>query len=195
MKSPYHTALSHGRTEGATPLHGSYHDGRRNHVYVWGLKGSIPDPYRACDLIYGEPAWPAGLKEFDKRAGVTTESYAAHIADVARVMQSLNKPTVLVGSPAMLLKLPGLDLSGEILLNTAKATMGFYNGASPVFMPTTDALLHALALIYTRVGDFCCGYGNTGKIFLEAGRNCVLSDYNAECCGYVAAHLGKWGPA
>jgi hypothetical protein len=52
--------------------------------------------------------------------------------------------------------------------------------------------LHALSQRYDLAGDFCCGYGRTGRFFLRSGKRAVLSDFNSTCIGYVAGMVETW---
>jgi 2-polyprenyl-3-methyl-5-hydroxy-6-metoxy-1,4-benzoquinol methylase len=51
-----------------------------------------------------------------------------------------------------------------------------------------------LARRYARVGDFCCGYGRTLRLFARHGKRFTGSDYNARCIGYIAEHAPEWAP-
>lgn len=53
-------------------------------------------------------------------------------------------------------------------------------------------VLALLARKYKKVGDWCCGYGYSGRVFLSQGREAVLSDYNAKCIGYIANNYQTW---
>jgi len=190
---PYHSALKKGERQESAPLDGHFHDGRGNQCFVWDVNDdTIPEAFKSCDLLYAEPSWPAGLKAFDERAGVQTRSYANYAANLGRIIRELQKPTVMMVSKITLRHMPLPDFTTIVDLNGNRADVGFWNGAFVVGATNRD-LIRGLAQEYDLVGDFCAGYGTTGRLFIEAGKNCVLSDYNAECCGYIAEHMGTWG--
>lgn len=192
---PYHSALSKGKLEVATPLpSGVVHfDHRENSIQVWDVNnGEIPDEYRECDLIYCEPAFPAGLSKFDARAGVATPSYGEYASNFGRIISDLSKPTVMFIPKDALKFTPPPDFTTMAVLNDNPTMVAFWNGAFALG-GTNHELIRDLALRYDCVGDFCCGYGTTGRLVIEAGKRCVLSDYNAECCGFVVEHMEHWG--
>lgn len=192
---PYHSALATGKLYEADPLpSGVVHfDHRENSVQCWDINnGVIPEEFYECDLIYAEPMWPAGVKNFDERAGVQTPSYPEHCLAVGGIITKLGKPTVMTTSKKMLATLPYPDMVTECDLNGGRAHIGFWHGAFAIG-DTNQEIIRHLAAQYDRVGDFCAGYGTTGRLFIEAGKNAVLSDYNASCCGYIAKHMETWG--
>lgn len=190
---PYHSALSKGQPQEAEPLTGKFQDGRGNICFTWDVNNrEIPDQYRSCDLIYAEPSWPAGLKEFDQRAGVGSPSYAYYATSLGLIIRELAVPTIMMISKITLRHLPPPDFTTVVILNGNRADVGFWNGAFAAGESNLE-LIRNLASQYNRVGDFCCGYGTTGRLFIEAGRTCVLTDYNAVCCGFVAQNMESWG--
>lgn len=190
--APYHTALAQGRLEDAAPLHGR-HEADGCVVLRWDVTdGPPPADYQSCDLIYAEPAWPHGLPAFNARAGAEGLAFPTYAKAIGHAIQVLGKPTAIVGSLQALRHAPPPDMTTEVLLNGGKATLAFWNGAY-AGGATTLEVLERLAQTYKRVGDFCAGYGMTGRVFRRAGGSFVLSDYNAQCCGYIAAHMEGWG--
>ena len=192
-KIPYHSALKQGIAEEAEPLQGVHTDAQGNTCFVWDVTApEIPEAYYECDLIYAEPSWPGGLERFDERAGVKTESYAAYATAVARIITELGKPTVLFVGANALRHTPPPDFTTSAILNGNTVQAAFWNGAFALGNGSQD-IIRSLAERYDRVGDFCCGYGTTGRLFMEAGKTCVLTDYNAKCCGFVAREMKGWG--
>jgi len=191
MNIPYHSALAAGKLEEGAPLAEPYCE-NECWVMVWDVNDrAIPDPYHRCDLLYAEPSWPAGLKNFDARAGVETSSFRDYALSVRHIIETLNVPTVMfVGAQAQRL-LPIPDYSIEADLNGNLTPVCFWNGAMASGASNKD-IIRDLAQHYNVVGDFCCGYGTTGRLFKEAGREFVMSDYNAQVCGYVAANMDGW---
>lgn len=194
-KIPYHSALAKGQLEDAEALpSGVVHfDHRENSVQVWDINSDpIPEEFRECDLIYAEPAFPAGMAIFDERAGAKHTQYDVYATNFGRIIRELGKPTVMFLPDRALKFLPPPDFTTKVDLNGNLTMVAFWNGAFALGGSNKD-LIRGLACEYNRVGDFCCGYGTTGRLFIEAGKNCVLSDYNPLCCGYVADHMEGWG--
>jgi hypothetical protein len=50
---------------------------------------------------------------------------------------------------------------------------------------STDDLLHYVARYHSCIGDFCCGYGQSARIFRSEGKQFVCSDFNASCIGFI----------
>lgn len=192
---PYHSALKGGKLQNAKPLpHGVVHfDHRGNSVQVWDVNTQpVPDEFKECDLIYAEPMWPAGVKNFDARAGAATPSYGDHAKAVAALLRGLRVPTVMTTSKAMLKHMPRPDMTMVIDLNGNPADVAFWNGAVG-FGDDNRSLIRDLATRYNVVGDWCAGYGTTGRLFIEVGKQAHMADYNADCCGFIAEHMEFWG--
>lgn len=189
----YHSALSCGSLQDAIPLTSPFEDSRGNCVFVWNTgTRDIPEAYSQCDLLYSEPAWPHGLKVFGDRANAEVPTYAEYSKGIGHIITELNKPTVLICSLQLIKHIKPPDLLTGTRLNGSVVPVGFWNGAFGLGS-TSQMLMTDLASRYDRVGDFCAGYGNTGRTFVEGGKGCVLSDYNAKCCGYMAANMEGWG--
>ena len=58
---------------------------------------------------------------------------------------------------------------------------------------TREQMLVGLCNNYSCIGDFCCGYGETGYYAILAGKRFVLSDHNPQCIGDIAENHGGWG--
>ena len=137
---------------------------------------------------HGQP----GLKAFDERAGVQTSSYADYAKSIGKLIANTATPCVMMVSKIALKHMPPPDYSTRVKLNGNMADVAFWNGAFATG-PDNLTLIRELAQQYDLVWDFCAGYGNTGRLFVEAGKRCILSDYNAHCCGYIAEHMEGWG--
>lgn len=194
-KLPYHSALANGKMEDADPLPaGVVHlDQHGNVVTVWDINADpIPEAFLECDLIYCEPAFPAGMSKFDDRAGKEPYSYEEYATNFGRTLKELAKPTVMFIPERALKFTPAPDFTTEAMLNGNKTLVAFWNGAFS-WGDDNHTIIRCLADNYDRVGDFCAGYGTTGRLFAEAGKGFVMSDYNAQCCGYIAANMEGWG--
>lgn len=189
--APYHSALAQGRLQDAPPLTAPFtHMGST--VLCWDInREPIPDAYHRCDVIYADPPWSGGISVFDQRAGVVSPDYDEHARRIGRIITDLGKPTVLLIGATLSARLPPADFSMSVMLNGTRAQASFWNGAYALGDVSTD-LIRFLAKTYNCVGDFFCGYGTTGRLFAEAGKSFVMSDYNAQCCGFVAREMTGW---
>lgn len=196
MNLPYHSALSNGKLEDASPLMGVF-EYEGSAVFPWDINAAtlskgIPEPYYSCDVIYAEPAWPSGLAAFDQRAGVTSPPFSVYAQRLGYIIRMLGKPSVMFASDRALSCMPPADFVTDAGLNGNRTKVGFWNGAYALGNNNHE-FIRDLASRYNRVGDFCCGYGTTGRLFREAGKTFVMSDYNTVCCGYVAREMKGWG--
>ena len=153
--------------------------------------GPLPAAYGLCDVLYADLPWGEhGAAQFNKRAGVSIP-YRDLLTAVGAIIRAQPQPLVLVAGWRAAAHLPPPDKRLCVRLNGALSCALLYRVRLP---PARDAadLLHDLATRYHRVGDFCCGYGRSGRIFWEHGREFTMSDYNQECIGYIAAHAAAW---
>ena len=173
-------------------------------AFVADLARGLPGAFAGCDLLYTEVAWERGYDRFVERAGGGSD-YAEYVEALSAIASSAEQPFIVVCGKAMTRLLPAPKTTTAVNLNTggkflAEAVALTYRCALPrvrVRHPgwtdlDTENLLRALARTYRRVGDPCCGYGSTGRIFAESGRSYVMSDINASCIGYIAEHAHKW---
>lgn len=159
------------------------------------LAGPLPDAYEDCDLLYADLPWRAGFPSYNQRAGVDdTRTYRQFLEAVTGVVRAARRPVVLVTGRHALSHLPTptqiLPVTMPVL-GQAAVTLLYNLVVADPWTTTTDAL-ERLAGMYRRVGDFCCGYGASANAFVQVGRTFVVSDYNPECVGYVAAHADGW---
>lgn len=158
------------------------------------MAAPFPTDFDVCDLLYGELPWGPGLAEFDLRAGVTEpRSYRMFMGAVARVVLDASpRPRVLLTGAQGQRLLPTSDQVVTLKLNGRDCLALLYNVQDVEGIETDMQLLRLLARRYRRVGDFLCGYGRSGRVFLEAGKSFVMSDYNPKCIGYIAANAARW---
>lgn len=175
---------------------------------VADLGHGLPNEFHACDVLYCEPAWQRGYDRFLERAGggVSFDEYMGAFARIAAdSLSGKAPPMILIVGRAALRMLPKPTSQADVNLNTggrfiAEAVAVSYGRKLPAVKTRhrdwsnidTENLLRTLAKKYRRVGDPSCGYGNTGRIFAEAGREFVMSDVNATCIGHIAERAGEW---
>ena len=160
-------------------------------AFTHDITRGLPDEYFDCDVIYSELPWRNGMATYNKRAGKST-AYADFLKAMVAVVEEGRRTVYVTGAHA-LPSLPDADLIAYPRLNEWEAVALFYNFAprSASWDTATEIILD-LAKKYRRVGDPCCGYGRTLRLFAAAGRTFVGSDYNAQCIGYIGQHIEEW---
>lgn len=154
------------------------------------LTDGLPAEYADCDLLYSDLPWQAGMDEFNSRSGSST-TYAELLRSVSAVVSASFVPVVLVTGRHAVKRLPTADQEMRVDLNGTPAVALIYGQRVPRANTATELLVR-LTDGYGRVGDFCCGYGRTLRLFQAAGKSWVGSDNNARCIGYIAAHAPGW---
>lgn len=159
------------------------------------LSAPLPAEFETCDVLVADLPWQKGFAEFNQRAGVTDgRSYREFMRAVSTIVETATAPVYLITGRHALPTLPTPDALLPMMLNEDTAIAICYRpgdeaagsyGVAPEF-------LHALAQRYQRAGDFCCGYGRTGRMFLRSRKQAVLSDFNPHCIGYIAEHASQW---
>lgn len=190
---PYHSAIA--ANDAAIECPEVYMTKQRNGVAaVWDIMEGheLPAIYERCDLIYSEPAWPSGLSNFMERVGKDGPTFKDYMARIRWIVETANKPTAMVVGKTALSYMPETKRVIPVSLNGGRALIAFWNGAYADGV-TNDDVIRDLAKQYNIVGDFSCGYGNTGRIFQAAGKSYVLTDVNPKCIGYIYDHAEGWG--
>jgi hypothetical protein len=153
--------------------------------------GPLPPQYDACDVFYADLPWARGQAIFNARAGVVATH--SELLDAVAAIVTGDAPAYLVLGRQDLRRLPCPRATLPVRLNRYAAVAAAWVPASDAerfatARPATDIeLIRCLADWHDCVGDFFCGYGRTARIFAEAGKQFVVSDYNARCVGYIAA--------
>lgn len=151
----------------------------------------LPAEYDSCDILYTESAWPMGLPEFNRRAGVQPfpmSDLLRRYKEVARFERG-DRPFLLIAGRWAISRLPVPSFLTGISLH-GNASLLFSYGLMPSSEWKTDRdVLSSLAGKYHVIGDFCCGYGLSGYIFNREGKHFVMSDYNHQCIGYIASEI------
>lgn len=161
------------------------------------LRNGPPRGFDSVDVIYAEPPWPAGFDKFNARAKIEGGTYAGLIHSIGMMVQHLGKPTYMITGAQGKRLLPEPSITGKIQIHNGGPVdvVGFNTD----FLPgqsgelfTNFQFLKALAGRYDTVGYFCCGYGATGRVFIEAGKRAIVCDYNARCIGHIAKEFNSW---
>jgi len=157
----------------------------------------LPREFERCDVFYLEPPWRVGFNEFNRRAKVD-HNYSRFMERLSEVLRSLRVPVFCVAGDAAVKMLPNPTAKAKIKVHGLGAVLLCYNSA-PILphvegrkVVTNLECIAALANRFQCVGDLFCGYGLAGRIFLEYGRACVLSDYNAKCIGRIRDTVLSW---
>jgi len=191
QKKNYHSALTQ-------PLkiekELSYYGNNGNFVIKRDICKGLPEEFRLCDVIYSEPSWLMGYEKFLSRASTEGSDYKKYIESISGIIKKTNKPIWIVTGRHALKHFPIPHHSQEIKLFHHDAFLLGWNDRSLDWtdfgsIKTTDNLLEILSDTYDRVGDFCCGYGNTARAFLNKGKEFVMSDINGKCVYYIAKEL------
>jgi hypothetical protein len=160
------------------------------------LAGPIPWQFAYASVLYAELPWKTGFDEYNDRAQVDDDrTWRQFLAAVSDVITDAKQPAVVLVGPHAVPYLPDPDQNIPVILAhlpkppTVRALVYRTRVAE---VPDNTELLTWLAGQYSCIGDFCCGYGWSGRIFAENGGTFVLSDYNPRCIGYIAAHGTDW---
>jgi hypothetical protein len=113
---------------------------------------------------------------------------------VSALVETATVPTWLITGTHAARFLPAADVQLPMMLNEDRAVAYGYRPGAEATTGSTESreFLHTLTEHYKCAGDFCCGYGRTGRFFLRAGKRAILSDVNPQCIGYICAHAHEW---
>lgn len=151
----------------------------------------LPAEFRRCDVIYADLPWAHGFAVFQDRAGQRGATFESFMRAVdALLSASVNQTFVLVMGKRGDAMLSVKRESYPCHLNGDPATAVVLNRSGARF-DAAHPLEWAVGQAHC-IGDFCCGYGRTGRMALRAGKPCVMSDVNPICIGYIAANSGYW---
>lgn len=152
--------------------------------------GPLPSFYQACDVFYTDPPWRSGNVRFFDRAGVKPRPHESLMRELVAAVPDDAPAVFVIGKHAD-------SHFGEsfarypVRLNEHDA-VAYSRGVDLSGCATAEEVGRLLAGRYARVGDPCCGYGNTAKWFVQAGKQYVVSDINPRCIGYIAEHESEW---
>jgi hypothetical protein len=195
-KIQYHSVhlprLSEGKVERWT-------DGKSVALVHDLLSQRLPSEYRTCDVLYADLPWQAGFAAYNKRAGVDDgRTYRDLMTKVSGMVLRETRPVVLVTGTHALKHLPKPAQQAPVRMPVASrqpALALIYGMELDPAWAGVAGLVDHLARRFGRVGDFCCGYGWSARAFARRGKTFVVSDYNPECIGYIAAHAAEWEAA
>lgn len=153
----------------------------------------LPEPYRSADLLYIEPPWKDGFEKVNERAGVEKPSYPVFLNKINHIIESETRPVIVINGVSSKKYMFPTQHIVPVKLNGYLARAFLYN-IKPNGLDFTDcpSLLKSLAKQFNCVGDFCCGYGTTGKVFAESGKKFIMSDINPRCIGYIKQEAPNW---
>jgi hypothetical protein len=172
-------------------------EGERCVAFVHDIlsSGTLPADYNMCDVLVTDLPWQRGYETFNERAGVDDgRTYATFMQRVAELVEATDVPTYLITGKHALSRLPTPAMTLPMMLNEWEAIAICYRPGSEADgrYGVAPEFLHALAQRYAVAGDFCAGYGRTGRFFLRSGKAAVLSDFNPRCVGYIAENAPTW---
>lgn len=157
------------------------------------FSGPLPPEFADCDVLYADLPWRHGFGVFNHRTGTNDgRTYAGFLKAVSDVVDGAQAGTVLVTGVHALPFLPRPTSLQYVRLNGDPALAFFYKMKCVQGAKDATDLLAALARRYARIGDFCCGYGRSARIFWQAGREFTASDYNSTCIGHIASYAPTW---
>lgn len=193
IKYPYHTALKSDIDFLEGLNHIKFDDGCEAFCHDISF-GVVPLQAFRADVVYAETAWKKGVDKFNARAGSQT-SYDDYFDGINRLIKQLgDKPIIILSGALEAKKLLHCENVFESKINGARAFLYCYNIKLPKELEKKDSqeIIKLLSNIYDSVYDFSCGYGRTGRIFLENNKTYYMSDYNAKCIRYIANNHKSW---
>lgn len=144
--------------------------------------------FESCDVLYSEPAWLDGYQKFMERSN-SQSTYKNYLSALCEIIESTSSPIWLVIGKHAHKKLLTPDRIERVKIHNYWTTLLGWNDDNEYSFNTNYDFINQIAERYERTGDFCCGYGNTGKIFKEHGKGFVMSDINGKCIYYIAKEL------
>ncbi len=172
-------------------------EGRNGRSFVHDASRGLPHDMMSVSLIYAELPWIGGWEEFNRRAVVGSEvTYKAFAKTIEASIVASGVPAVLLVGAASA-RLFDAPKSFAVRLNYAYSSIcsvlciNFNSAHDDMIGVASTArysadLLARLAESFASVGDFACGYGNSGRIFANAGRRYVMSDINGRCIRHIS---------
>lgn len=184
----YHTALAGGTELSAEPCDRvEFSDGVALCHNLWH---PLPVEFAACDVWYAEPPYRSGYDVFNGRAGCVDPPWPVFQRRIGRLAEEAPVPVVLAIGRDAIRYHPGADGGLPVKHNGEPAWLVTYRAL--IGRPqTTDEAIHELMQRHECIGDFCAGYGRTGRIAREHGKRFVMSDHNPVCIGVIAKNFAE----
>jgi hypothetical protein len=184
----YHTALASGKIEQALPID-TFHYGK-SVAFRHDIFDDYPDIYDTCDIIYFDPPWREGAKVFDARVGIPNRTFSQLTKRLSELILQTKTPVILSCGQwgKRDLPTPSWSMRADLKGTVGKCYLFGYRANKPE-LQNDLSLMTYLALRYNRLGNWFCGYGNIAFEAIKHGKTFVISDYNAECIGYIAERL------
>jgi hypothetical protein len=186
MKHAYHSGL---KDELILSTNLNYYKHKSNVVFIHDIDNGLPKEYNICDVLYCDPPWLSGYEKFMNRAGKKEISYKKYIYSLSKIIENNTKPLWLIIGKYTTKRLPKYHRIHKIKLHNQESSLLGWNDSNNYSFKNNFDFLNELAKIYNCIGDFNCGYGNSGRIFKENGKNFVMSDINGKCVFYIAKTL------
>jgi hypothetical protein len=197
MKKAYHSAL---KKELNIDNELYYRQKDDNIAFQHDITEGIPLIYNQCDVLYSEVSWSHGYNIFAERAKVVSSTYLEYINILIEMIKTnKSQPIFLIVENKIkhLFTNAISDLTiNQLKLHSYPTTLIISNYQNDFLenssIITNYDLLYYLAQNFNKVGDFCCGYGNTAKIFKQYNKNFICSDINPKCIYYIAKELMEY---
>jgi len=164
-------------------------DIRKLDLWVENNNRLYEDYYSHCDVYYTEPSWLDGYEKFMDRADQERYSFEEYLLHLHRLVKECIRPLWMVIGTHALKQLPKPDRLEKIKLHGYHTNLVGWNDQQEYSFTDNYDFIRQLAEKYNCVGDFNCGYGNTGRIFKESGKKFIMSDINGKCIYYIAKTL------
>ena len=148
----------------------------------------------AANVFYSETPWVSAWKKFHERAEVDpAATYREFLRKINADLSKIKKPAIIVSGMHAEKLLNSATAEGPVILNGVEVVAYCWR-IRPWWKEAikVERLLELLATRYHCLGDFCCGCGNSAKIFAQEGKRFIVSDINPHCIGYIAHHAPGW---
>ena len=183
MTKHYHSALKNEK-EIEKELDQYIFDNGIAFYYDINKSDTLPSYFDKCDVLYAEIPWRAGIEKFNERVG-SNQTYLDFMTSLSNIINNTKKPIIIPSGKLNQRHLPKADQVFETKLNGANAVVSVYNYHYTGNTKDIFAIIEDLSISFDCIGDFCCGYGNSGIPFLLKNKGFVLSDYNKKCIYFV----------
>jgi hypothetical protein len=186
MPSFYHSALDPDKD--APPLSGFTRENGTAFVHDIMTDDFLPDAYKECDVLYGDPPWKRGYQVFTERCCIKEPpSYDTFMFQVADLIERSGLPAVMVAGKQAAKYFDGYT-AVPVRLQRFEA-IAYYKDLKPVPTSSAAGILEGLAKRFDTVGDFFAGYGAAPRAFTLAGKRFVASDCNPGCISIMQSTL------